>query len=159
MPVPASVTLTNIGFHDVDYHSGEPYDGTDWPVTFPAGEIKWATEAQNALANALRWGTLYNFRFDADSGPVAASLGLDLFKSGSPSSMTISARGPGDIVLPCPTDTNGDGVTNVLDLIDLLLCFGQRAVPDCEAEDINADGTVNVLDLIELLLAFGERCP
>ena len=26
---------------------------------------------------------------------------------------------------PCPTDINGDGVTNVLDLIDLLLDFGQ----------------------------------
>jgi len=25
---------------------------------------------------------------------------------------------------PCPTDINGDGVTNVLDLIDLLLAFG-----------------------------------
>ena len=27
--------------------------------------------------------------------------------------------------LSCPTDTNNDGVTNVLDLIDLLLQFGQ----------------------------------
>ncbi len=54
---------------------------------------------------------------------------------------------------------NGDGVTNVLDLIDLLLCFGQPAVPGCEAEDINADGSVNVLDLIDLLLAFGQPCP
>ncbi len=26
---------------------------------------------------------------------------------------------------PCPTDINGDGVTNVLDLIDVLLAFGQ----------------------------------
>ncbi len=25
---------------------------------------------------------------------------------------------------PCPTDTNDDGVTNVLDLIELLLAFG-----------------------------------
>ncbi len=25
---------------------------------------------------------------------------------------------------PCPQDINGDGVTNVLDLIDLLLAFG-----------------------------------
>ena len=25
----------------------------------------------------------------------------------------------------CPSDINGDGVTNVLDLIDLLLAFGQ----------------------------------
>ena len=61
--------------------------------------------------------------------------------------------------VPCPTDINGDGVTNVLDLIDLLLCFGQPATPGCEAEDVNGDGTVNVLDLIELLLAFGTACP
>ncbi len=61
--------------------------------------------------------------------------------------------------MPCPTDINGDGVTNVLDLIDLLLCFGQPAAGGCEAEDVNGDGTVNVLDLIELLLAFGAACP
>ena len=60
---------------------------------------------------------------------------------------------------PCPQDINGDGVINVLDLIDLLLCFGLPAVPGCKAEDINEDGTVNVLDLIELLLAFGTACP
>ena len=59
----------------------------------------------------------------------------------------------------CPTDTNGDGVTNVLDLIELLLCFGLPAVPGCDSEDVNADGTVNVLDLIDLLLAFGAACP
>ncbi len=59
----------------------------------------------------------------------------------------------------CPTDVNGDGVTNVLDLIDLLLCFGQPAVPGCEPQDVNADGAVNVLDLIDLLLNFGEACP
>ena len=62
-------------------------------------------------------------------------------------------------VLPCPEDVNGDGDINVLDLIDLLLCFGLPAVPGCEAEDTNGDGTVNVLDLIELLLAFGQPCP
>ena len=60
---------------------------------------------------------------------------------------------------PCPDDINNDGVTNVLDLIDLLLCFGLPAVPGCEAEDINEDGTVNVLDLIALLLEFGQACP
>ncbi len=46
-----------------------------------------------------------------------------------------------------------------MDLIDLLLCFGQPAVPGCETEDVNLDGTVNVLDLIDLLLAFGTACP
>ncbi len=59
----------------------------------------------------------------------------------------------------CPTDTNGDGVTNVLDLIDLLLCFGQPAIPGCESEDVNGDAVVNVLDLIDLLLTFGTTCP
>ena len=63
------------------------------------------------------------------------------------------------VVQPCPDDVNGDGVTNVLDLIDLLLCFGQPAFPGCEAKDVNQDGTVNVLDLIDLLLAFGTACP
>ena len=60
---------------------------------------------------------------------------------------------------PCPTDTYGDGSINVLDLIDLLLCFGQPAVPACSPEDVNGDGNVNVLDLIDLLLAFGTACP
>ncbi len=59
---------------------------------------------------------------------------------------------------PCPTDVNGDGTTNVLDLIDLLLCFGQPALPGCQDEDVNGDGSVNVLDLIDLLLQFGLPC-
>ena len=31
---------------------------------------------------------------------------------------------PPPIADPCPTDTNGDGVTNVQDLVQLLLAFG-----------------------------------
>ena len=62
-------------------------------------------------------------------------------------------------VVPCPEDVNGDGTVNVLDLIDLLPCFGMPAVPGCEAQDINEDGTVNVLDLIALLLELGRACP
>ncbi len=162
VPVPASVTLTNIGFHDVPYHSGEPWAGTDWTVTTGGGEIVWASETQSAnpVANALRWGTLYNFRFDADAPPTTADLGIDLFKAGSPSSMTVSAEGPEGVVLPCPTDVNGDGVTNVLDLIELLLCFGLPNAPPCDMrQDVNCDGTINVLDLIDLLLEFGNTCP
>ncbi len=59
----------------------------------------------------------------------------------------------------CPTDINGSGAVNVHDLVRLLLCFGQPALPECQAEDINLDGTVDVLDLIDLLLAFGTACP
>jgi 6-phosphogluconolactonase (cycloisomerase 2 family) len=59
----------------------------------------------------------------------------------------------------CTADVTGDGVVNVLDLIELLLCFGLPAVLGCEPADVNADGFVNVLDLIELLLEFGQACP
>ena len=60
----------------------------------------------------------------------------------------------------CQADVNGDGSVNVLDLIDLLLCFGHFATPPCDTgQDINGDGTVNVADLIQLLLAFGMSCP
>ncbi len=56
-------------------------------------------------------------------------------------------------------DVNGDCTVNVLDLIDLLLCFGLPAAPGCEPQDVNNDGAVNVLDLIDLLLNFGTSCP
>ena len=58
----------------------------------------------------------------------------------------------------CPNDVNGDGTTNVLDLIELLLCFGQPGTAGCTPADVNSDGIVNVLDLIELLLDFGQPC-
>lgn len=59
----------------------------------------------------------------------------------------------------CAPDINGDGTVNVLDLIELLLCFGEPAIPGCQAADVNGDGTVEVLDLIDLLLVFGQTCP
>ncbi len=61
------------------------------------------------------------------------------------------------IMWPCPPDVNKDGKVNVLDLVELLLAFGQPCDPPpqrCPA-DINKDGAVDVLDLIELLLNFG----
>ncbi len=56
-------------------------------------------------------------------------------------------------------DVNGDGVVNVLDLIELLICFGQPANPPCDLADTNADGAIDVLDLVTLLLNFGSTAP
>ncbi|MCH7634672.1 MAG: trypsin-like serine protease, partial [Proteobacteria bacterium] len=60
---------------------------------------------------------------------------------------------------PCPTDINGDGVVNIIDWIEVLLCFGQPAVPGCEAQDIDEDGAITVLDLIDVILDLGVVCP
>ena len=159
VPIAASVNVTNIGFHDVDHHSGEPYDGTDWSATLAGGELAWSTQtfAENENANALRWGTLYNFRFDADTPPASVSVTVELFRPAAFGTVTMSACGPQAPQLPA--DVNGDGAVNVLDLIELLLCFGQPADPPCDAADIVEDGVINVLDLIELLLAFGTTLP
>ncbi len=88
--------------------------------------------------------------------PAAAGAGSPMPPGPAVGSVNVSLNA---LVTPCPEDVTGDGVVNVLDLIDLLLCFGQPAVPGCSPEDINGDGTVNVLDLIELLLVFGTVCP
>ncbi len=47
-----------------------------------------------------------------------------------------------------PADINGDGVVDVLDLLQLLSAWGP--CPDCP-EDLNGDGVVDVLDLLILL--------
>lgn len=80
-------TLTNVGFHDVDYHSGEPYDLADWDFSNDGTNATWSTHpfAENQNANALRWGTLYNFRFDANSPPAPGFVTIGLFKPGTPS--------------------------------------------------------------------------
>jgi hypothetical protein len=83
-------TVENIGFHDVEYHSGEPTDGFDWlfefdDSTLPA-KIRWstATYAMNPDANALLWDTIYNFRFDLDVPPRLGKVKLGLFRPGLP---------------------------------------------------------------------------
>jgi len=84
---PGATAFTNVGFKDVDYHSGEPYAGTDWTSSAAGGVLSWSTDAfaTDANANALRFATLYNFWFDADQPPSDAIVyTLDLFKPGDP---------------------------------------------------------------------------
>jgi hypothetical protein len=98
----AAATFSNIGFYDVEHHSGEAYAGTDWSVDTAASQISWSTDtfATNANANALRWASMFNFWFDADQPPGATvQHTIHLFKPGSPTS----------IVLPGFFDLFGDG--------------------------------------------------
>jgi len=87
--------VTNIGFKDIDHHSGEPYDNTDWTSGYDAasGTVSWETElfATNPDANALRWGTLFNFWFDADAPPTSITREvLTLFQPGTPCRLPFS---------------------------------------------------------------------
>ena len=58
---------------------------------------------------------------------------------------------PGD---PCRGDTNGDGITNITDLLVLLGSWGLCGATCCAA-DFDNSGLVNVTDLLQLLGAWG----
>ena len=85
VPLPAGATATNIGFHDVFYHSGDPYSGTDWTVSTSGGVIKWTgpDHSVNVNGNALRFSTIYNFWFDSNVPPTAGNATVGLFKPGA----------------------------------------------------------------------------
>ncbi len=129
--------MRNIGFHDVDYHSGEIYDSTDWTgarVTDAGGNaVLWETESSdvNPNANALRWGTLYNFRFEADVPPLMADVTLGLFLPGSPSEMIVTAVVPSR----CNSDGTCEGAetcSNCADCVNQLPATGDCGDGICE---------------------------
>lgn len=85
-----NTAITNIGFHDVNAHSNEPYDPTDWVSATTANSIVWeaALFVPEQNANALRWATMYNFWFDADRAPESISAHLlRLFETGTPAEL------------------------------------------------------------------------
>ena len=107
--------ISNIGFHAPPQEPAWPNDGTfnnqgyssaPWAVDQSGGSITWSTEtfATNQNANAIRFGTLYNFRFDADQPPQTANATVGYFKTGSPMTVEIQAPGQGGGT-PTPTPT------------------------------------------------------
>ncbi len=113
VPVGAGITVTNIGFKDVHHHSGEPYATTDWTAVQSGGAVTWSTQtfAQNANANAIRWGTLYNFRFDANVAPQSGNVTLTYFKPGSPTAASVAAEVPSASGSPITAFCFGTGGT------------------------------------------------
>lgn len=154
--MPASVTLTNIGFHAVEAH-GEGLSNAPWTATRDAGGLTWATQTfgQNPLANALRWGTMYNYWFDAGIAPGTGSATLDIFKPGTPTSLSATGvQTPGG---SCVGDLNGDGVVDLADLATLLAHFGAGGATGADG-DLDGDQDVDLADLAQLLSAFGTTC-
>jgi len=118
MPLGPGVNISNIGFHAPPQHPGFAHDGTQgdagysstpWTNDYQPGNtfITWNCEtiAQNANANAIRFGTLYNFRFDADQPPQTTDATVGFFKTGSPMTVEIQAPQGGPTPTPTPTAT------------------------------------------------------
>ncbi|MEI7657336.1 MAG: hypothetical protein WCK33_04655 [Phycisphaerae bacterium] len=114
IPLPSAATATNLAFRDVDYHSGEPFSGTDWTPTVGSGAVTWTTEtfAQNQNANALRFDTVYNFSFDSNFPPAPGAATLGLFRAGTSPSVTVSTLVPSpDGTYRPPNDSCANALT------------------------------------------------
>jgi len=144
VPLPTNVAVTGVGFKDVSYHSGEPYDGTDWTITTTGGKVRWQctqTYAQNPNANALRWATMYNFWFDAASAPAVVNGSMGLFKTTG--AVSLATKAPSN---PCRMgDLDCNGIVDGADLGGVLAAWGTCPAP-CAA-DLDGNGVVNGADL------------
>ena len=162
VPVGTGVRVSGNGFHDVDYHSGDGeggvnFDGTDWSFAEGPGAVGWSTDpiAANVNGNALRWGSLYNFRFDADGPPESVTATIGLFRAGSPGEVTVTTIGPAGFV-PCPWDCgDGDGTVGIVDFLALLGEWGSTGGP-CDL-GLGAPGA-GIEEFLDLLGNWGP-CP
>ena len=105
MPNGCGIGFFNIGFHAPPQHPGWANDGTlgntgfsnaPWLPTVTSGALTWNSEtfAQNQNANAIRWGTLYNFRFDSYRPPQNEFAVISFFKTGVPIAVPIQGPAP-----------------------------------------------------------------
>ena len=133
VPLAANAIVCDIGFHDVANPSDhpEPYDSTDWPGVVCGSAVTWSTDsfAQNPNANALRWGTLYNFRFKADAPSITTTdVTIGLYRSAG--QVAVATETPGGMPTgQSPTDCQPNGNPDVCDI-----AFGSTL--DCQPNDI-----------------------
>jgi hypothetical protein len=156
VPLSAGSGISNIGFHDVDYHSGDGVgdvttSGIDWLGVVGGNSVTWATDAfaRNPNANALRWATIYNFRFDSNRPPVAGIITLQTFKS--PGSLTTQSIVPQPL---CPMDVTGNGAVDIDDLLSVINNWGVSGVGI--PADVNQSGAVDIEDLLAVINAWGS---
>ncbi|UCE59051.1 MAG: hypothetical protein JSU63_16600 [Phycisphaerales bacterium] len=135
VPIPDEAIVTNVGFHDVDYHSGEPYDPTDWNYVVTEDSITWSPAPFDPAehANALRWGIVYNFHFDINAWSDPANITIGLFKPGTPAELVVETIGPTQSIIDC----NANGIRDVCDLS----CDAPECSEPCETSidcDVNS---------------------
>jgi hypothetical protein len=152
VPVPASTTVTNAGIHAVRSHD-EAFSNADWTFARETESVRWSTVAfGGGLSNPLRWGTLYNFRFDADAPPEEVSVTLGSYKPGGPGSFSGLTLGPSAAAraLLRRGDGDGNGVVEITDAIFVLLfLFSGGPAPGClDAADANDDGVFDISDAV-----------
>ncbi len=148
VPIPGGTTVENTGFHDVDYHSGEIYGLTSWAPNVAGDAVTWSTDeyGTDPNANALRFSTLYNFRFDADMPPGTGDVTIGLFKPGTPVSVTATTT------IPVPNGAcciDGTCTSTTIEAECDELCgiwHGGESCPSFGCPLVTVSGTISVRD-------------
>ncbi len=154
VPISDSAILAGTAFNDVDYHTGEPYDLTDWPVQITSSTVSWSTVdfATNPNANAIRWSTMYSFTIITNGAPEPTIVTVGLFKPGPIPSVTASTIGP-----PALIDCNKNGIVDTCDTscsnagcsspdCDTSLDCNNNSVPDECERDCNSNNVPDTCD-------------
>jgi hypothetical protein len=120
VPLGCGITVSNTGFRAPPNHPGFANDGTvgsagfsnaAWTPNQVLESLTWNTQtfAQNPNANAIRFGTMYNFRFDANRPPQDVMATVGFLKTGAP--ITVAIQGPAPDVCTGPTPTPAPSTT------------------------------------------------
>jgi hypothetical protein len=160
----STVQINSLGFHAPEYHSGEPYAAKAWDMQVHESDIQFACEpyTTNANANAIRWSTLYNFRFIANQPPridPGAPVVLGLFKPGvqvtDAGSISVNGLPVPGMPSACRADFNNSGGVTTQDIFDFLNGWLAGNV----AADFNGINGLEVQDIFEFLNAWFVGCP
>ncbi|MFO0972652.1 MAG: hypothetical protein U1A27_04310 [Phycisphaerae bacterium] len=161
VPVGACAAVTGVGFHAVANHAaseGSPsYANDPWSAVQTPSSISWATPetfAVNPNGNALRWGTLDNFRFDSDQPPVDVSATVGLFAVAG--SALVTVKGPA-AAPPVDGDVDGNCLANTGDVppfVAVLLGLDGDAGRHARS-DLNHDGSADGGDVQLFVTAIG----
>jgi hypothetical protein len=163
IPVAGGVTVTDIGFHAPQYHSGEPYANAAWTAVRSAGEVRWATPqafTENANSSALRWGTMYNFWFTANTAPATGNAALGLFKPYVPASVAFEVEVPSGGG-PCYANCDGSTTAPTLNVNDYVCFLNKYSAGDSYAncDESTLPPVLNVNDFTCYINAYAAGCP
>jgi hypothetical protein len=167
IPLPASATLTNVGFNCPEYRNGDGngnvnFSNAPWTTSRNGDTLVFAcqTQAANNNANAIRWGTVYTFRFDANVGPAAnGSVNFSTWKTATMATYSLGAQVP-DVPAVCYANCDSSTSAPILNVLDFNCFLNRFAAGDSYA---NCDGSteapvLNILDLACFLNAFASGC-
>ena len=155
--------LRALGVTEGDFleHGGGDTFFKNGAINNTTGKITGVQGVQLSKGDMSRYGTLLSVRFTAVANGES-QLTVDNFQAGSsrgekipatPSEITLIVGG--DASATPAWDVNGDGTTNILDLVLISQDFGKSASPNSR-NDVNGDGIINILDLIIVARHLGE---